>query len=185
MQNRDELHNDDLSSDDDHRRRRGTVKAFTLDEVPMASGFREFVQKTYVKVMAASKGSKLRILKWLREVASCANVAELENPGSGRDDLDTALADAVFGIAKGPLKKEICLYGEERTRKGQSLAGRAALLHLYQSFKLDRCDALSIDLSTLLQLKIQGDLEGFLAAWDYTLMALKKPMTTISCSHCS
>ena len=57
---------------------------------------------------------------------------------------------------------------------GQPLAGRAALWHLYQRFKLDGGDKLSIDLLTLLQLKFQSDLEGFLAAWDYTLMALKK-----------
>ena len=68
--------------------------------------------------------------------------------------------------------------GTSGSRAGTSLslppAGRAALWHFYQRFKFDRGDKLSIDLSTLSQLQFQGDLEGFLAALDYMLMALTK-----------
>ena len=60
-----------------------------------------------------------------------SSVTELENPSSGWDDLDTALADAVIGIVKGILKREILKYGEERTSKGRPLAGRAALWHFH------------------------------------------------------
>ena len=45
----DELDFSDSSEEDDIRRRRGTVRAFTLDEVPQASGFRKFNQDVYVK----------------------------------------------------------------------------------------------------------------------------------------
>ena len=44
---------------------------------------------------------------------------------------------------------------------------------MYQRFKFDRGTALSINLTTLIELSFGGDLEGFLAAWDYTLMAMK------------
>ena len=77
-------------------------------------------------------------------------------------------------VAKGLLKRELTLYSEERTRIGQPLAGRAALWHVYQRFKLDRGMAIRSELSTLVQLTFTGDLEAFLLAWDYTLMGLVK-----------
>ena len=79
-----------------------------------------------------------------------------------------------MAVAKGPLKRELTLYSEERTRVGQPLAGRAALWHVYARFKLDRGMAMGIDLSTLVQLTFSGCLETFLSAWDYILMGLVK-----------
>ena len=70
-------------------------------------------------------------------IETAASLAELESPGSRWDDLDTALAQAVMTVAKGPLKRELTRYSEERMRIGQPLAGRAALWHVYQRFKLD------------------------------------------------
>ena len=46
---------------------------------------------------------------------------------------------------------------------------------MYQRFKLDRGRALTIDVATLWNVSFGLDLEGFLAAWDHTLMVLKKP----------
>ena len=51
---RDELDYSGSSSEDDIRWRKGNVKAFALDEVPQASGFRAYIQNIYVKVTAVS-----------------------------------------------------------------------------------------------------------------------------------
>ena len=128
----------------------------------------------YVKVTASSKRSKRRTLKWLQAVESCNDVALMEAPGRRWDDLDTALAETIVEVAKGPLKRELLLYQEERTRRGEPLAGRAALWMMLQRFRLERGQAMCVDLSTLVQLTFQGDLESFLASWDHTLMALAK-----------
>ena len=77
-------------------------------------------------------------------------------------------------IAKGPLKREMLLYQEERTRRGFPLTGRAALWLIYQRCKLERGQAMCVDLSTIVQLEFKGDLEGYLDAWDRTLMSLAK-----------
>ena len=66
------------------------------------------------------------------------------------------------------------LYQEERTRRDHPVTGRAALWHVYQRFRLERGQSMYVDMSTLLQLSFQGDLEAFLDAWDYALMAMKR-----------
>ena len=69
---------------------------------------------------------------------------------------------------------------------GQPLVGFAALCHVYQRFKLDRGQAMCIDLSGLVQLSFQGDLEGFLAAGDCILMSLgKQPVEEMLLAHTS
>ena len=78
-----------------------------------------------------------------------------------------------MAVAKGPLKRELTVYCEERTRVGEPFAGRAALCHVYQRFKLDCGMAMGIDISMLVQFTFNSDLEGFLSAWDYTLMVFK------------
>ena len=112
-------------------------------------------------------------MKWIQQVEKL-NLAELETPSARWDDLDTALADAVVNVAKGALGRELLLYREEKSRLGKALSGRAALWHPYQRFKLDHGMALSIDLSTLVQLSFGGDFEGFLVAWDHCFMALRQ-----------
>ena len=57
-------------------------------------------------------------MKRILEVESCTNVAELSTPSQRWDDLDTAPAEAVVNIAKGPLEREL-FYREEMTRKGK------------------------------------------------------------------
>ena len=105
---------------------------------------------------------------------SCKLQTSCRAPGRKWDDLDAAFAKAVLGVAKGPLKREILLYGEEQIRKGHPLSGRAASWHVHQRYKLDGGEAMCVDLSTLMGMTFQSDLEGFLAAWDYTLLAPKK-----------
>ena len=41
-------------------------------------------------------------MKWIQEVESCKNVAELETRSDRWYNLDTALTDAVINVAKGP-----------------------------------------------------------------------------------
>ena len=43
-----------------------------------------------------------------------------------------------------------------------------------ERFKLERGAAMAIDLTTLVGLESNGDLESFLSTWDYTLMSLSK-----------
>ena len=88
-------------------------------------------------------------------------------------DVDTAVGQFMTAI-KQAWNVPITFYSEERTRVGQLLAGRAAFRHVYQRFKLDRGMAMVIDVSMLVQLTFNGELETFLAIWDYTLMGLVK-----------
>ena len=91
---------------------RGHVKAFTLDEVPQASGFRQYIQDLYVKVTAASKRFRNRTMRWIQLVEKLS-LAELEVPSKPWDDLDTAIAEAVICVAKRPIARELLLYREE------------------------------------------------------------------------
>ena len=91
------------------------------------------------------------------------------------DDLDAELASSVLRISSGPLKRELTLYHEEQVRLGRPLGGRAALWHIFQRFRMERGTAMCVDITALTGLEFRGDLEGFLAAWDHTLMALSKP----------
>jgi hypothetical protein len=150
------------------------VRKVELNDLPPTHGFRERVQHLYVKVSAASKRSKSRTLKWLQAVESCGELTLLEAVKKRWDDLDTALAEAVIDIAKGPLKRELLLYQEQRTRQGHPLTGRAALWHVYQRFILERGQAMCIDLTSLVKLTYGGDLEGFIAASGRVLMSLAK-----------
>ena len=149
------------------------MRSCQIDEIPAASGFQESMQCIYVKVTAASKRSKVRTLRWLQRTENVPSLAGLESPSSRWDDLDTALAQAIMAVAKGPLKREFTLYAEERMRICQLLAGRAAFWHVYQCFKLDRGMALGIGISVLMQLTFNDDLEAFVPSWDYAMMALK------------
>ena len=143
------------------------MRSFQIDEIPAAFGFREWMQRIYVKATAASRRSNVRTPQWLQRIETAPSLAELEYLDGRWEDLVAALAEAVMTVAKGPLKRELRLYAEERTRIGQLLAGRAALWHVYQRFKLERGIAMGIDISMLLQLTFDGDLEGFLPAWDH------------------
>ena len=66
------------SSDDDRRLRRGSVKLIALDPVPAPHEFRAWVQAMYVKVCAASKRTKVRTLRWIKEVEIACAITSLE-----------------------------------------------------------------------------------------------------------
>ena len=48
-------------------------------------------------------------MNWIQQVEKLS-LTELEAPSQRWDDLDTALAEAVIGIAKGLLKRALLLY---------------------------------------------------------------------------
>eukprot|EP00959_Pyramimonas_sp_CCMP1952_P292263 6112335-Pyramimonas_sp.AAC.1 len=66
---------------------------------------------------------------------------------------------------------------------GLPLSGRCALYMAYYRYTIERGQAMSVDLATLVGLRFGGDLEGFLNAWNYALMALAKvPDQDMLCS---
>ena len=154
------------SSEDDRRRRKVNVKEMVLDPLPAPHEFRSWVQTMYVKVCSASKRSKVRTLRWIKEVETAEEIAPLEVCSDKWDDLDTALAEAILKAAHSTLKRQLLVYQEAQTRRGLPLAGRAALWMCFDRFRLDRGQALCVDVTTLTELKFNGDLEGFLTAWD-------------------
>lgn len=162
------------SSEDDNRRKRGTVKTFVLDPIPQASGFRMWMQDLYTRVSTASKRNARRTLAWIKAVEASENISPLEISSRKWDDLHTALADAVVKVASGPLKRDLLIYREQLTRRGLPLSGRAALWMVLDQFKLERGPAMCVDITALTSLEYKGDLQGFLSAWDYCLMALAK-----------
>ena len=83
----------------------------------------------HVKVVAVSKISKHIIFKWIQEVETLS-LRELEIPQARWDHLDTALADAVSNVATGPLKRDLFLYQESRSRRGHALSGRGAFWYV-------------------------------------------------------
>ena len=74
----------------------------------------------------------------------------MERPQRRRDDLDTALAEAAYAVATGPLKRERLFYQERRSVLGFATSGHAALWHVYQRFELTKDLALEVDYSTLM-----------------------------------
>jgi hypothetical protein len=113
-------------------------------------------------------------LWWIRSVADATSLADVESVSAKWEDLDAELADCILRIAADPLKRELVLYHEEQIRMGRPLGGRAALWHVFQRFCMGKGAAMCVDITTLTSLECKGDLEGFLAAWDHTLMALSK-----------
>ena len=102
----DELDGSSLSSDDDSRLFRGRVKTIVLDDITIAFGFRSHQQNIYTKVLAASKRSTLRTMRWIQQVET-KPFAELEVSNSRWDDLDVALAEAVVAVAIGRVKTDL------------------------------------------------------------------------------
>ena len=54
------------------------------------------------------------------------------------------------------------------------MQGRAALWHVYQKFKLSAGAALAVDYQTLMALKFEGNLKGFMHSWDSCVMAMSQ-----------
>ena len=52
------------------------------------------------------------------------------------------------------------------------MQGRAALWHVYQKFRLSAGAALAVDYQTLMALKFEGDLEGFMPSLDFCVVAM-------------
>jgi hypothetical protein len=162
------------SSEDELRRRRGLVKAMVLPEVPAASGLRAWIQTLYVRICAASKRNKTRTLKWVKECEHANHISELERSGKRWDDLDTALATAMVDIARGPLKRELLMYQEKQSKRGEPLCGRAAVFMMFRRFQIEKGASIQVDLNQLMCLRFNGDLEGYLDAWDDVLLGLNK-----------
>ena len=57
------------------------------------------------------------------------------------------------------------------------MQGRAALYHVHQKYALSAAATLAIDLQTLIALKFNGDLEGFMRAWDFCILATSEVPT--------
>ena len=100
-------------------------------------------------------------MRWIQLVENVI-LAELEVPDKRWDDLDVVLSQAVFAIVTGPLRKEILLYQATQAQQGRPVQGRAALWHVYQKCKLGAGAALAVDCQTLMALKFEGHLEGFM-----------------------
>ena len=156
-------------------RSRKQVKTLVLDPVPHASGFREWILALNTQVNAATRRPRVATMRWLNEVQVATSLSQVEGVSAKWEDLDAELADALLKVSSGPLKRELTLYQEEQQRRGLPLGGRAALWHVFQRFRLERGAAMCVDITALTSLEFRGDLEGFLAAWDRTLMALAKP----------
>ena len=82
------------------------------------------------------------------------------------------MAQAVSAVAVGSLQKEFNQYQNTQARQGKPMLGRAVLHHVYQKFQLSAAVTRSIDLRTLMELKYGGDLEGFMRAWDFIIVAM-------------
>ena len=57
------------------------------------------------------------------------------------------------------------------------MQGRAALYHVYQKFALSAAATLAFDLQTLIALKFNGGLEGFMRAFDFYILAMSEVPT--------
>ena len=79
-----------------------------------------------------------------------------------------------MAVATGTLKRELDLYQDTQARQGRPMLGRAALHIVYQKFQLSAAVTRSIDLRTLMELRYGGDLEGFMRAWDSTIVAMSE-----------
>ena len=127
-----------------------------------------------VAIIASSRRPRLQTLTRIRSVTDATSLADFENVSAKWDDSDAELADCILRIAAGPLKRELVLYHEKQIRMGRPLGGQAALWHVFQRFRMEKGATMCVDITTLTNLEFKGDLEGFLAAWDHTLMALSK-----------
>ena len=100
------------------------------------------------------------------------NLADLKVSDKRWDDLDVALAEAVFKVVNNSLLKEILYYQETQANGGRLMHGRAALWYVYRRYALSAAATRAIDFQSLMNLKFSGDLQGFLHAWDACLLAI-------------
>ena len=124
----------------------------------------------YIRLCAATKRSQRRTLNWGKQIVFATSPESLAKPNSRWEDLDTALALAVLDIARGPVKREILKYQEVNLRKGEPLGGRSALFILLQRYQIDSGTQMQVDLSSIMTLKFENDLEIFLDKLDYVLL---------------
>ena len=78
------------------------------------------------------------------------------------DDFDTALTEAVYNVATGPLLRDLFQYQQRRAKLGYALLGRAVLWHMYQRFMLNKDSGIEVFDNTLVHMEVHRDLEGFL-----------------------
>jgi hypothetical protein len=99
-----------------------------------------------------------------------ADADSLSKPNSRWEELDAALSFAVLDIARGEAKREILMYQEKALRRGEPLGGRTAMFILLQRYHIDSGTQMQVDLSSIMALKFDGDLEIFLDKLDYVLL---------------
>jgi hypothetical protein len=124
----------------------------------------------YIRVCAASKRSQRRTLKWARQIQFASSPESLAKDNSRWEDLDTALAVAVLEIARGPVKRELLLFQELMLRKGEPLCGRSAVFILLRRYHIDSGTQMQMDLTSVMSLKYEGDLEIYLDKLDFILL---------------
>ena len=92
------------STDDDYKLKQGRVKAIVLDQVPKSFGSKSYQLDVYTKVIAASKRSAARTLRWIQQLET-ATLEQLERLKRRCDDLDLVLAEALMKVVSGQLNK--------------------------------------------------------------------------------
>ena len=71
-------------------------------------------------------------MAWIQQVRKPnINLADLEVSDKRWDDLDVALAEAVFKVVNNYLMKEILYYQETQAKECRLMHGRAALWYVY------------------------------------------------------
>ena len=81
------------------------VKTIVLEQVPSASGFKNYQLDVYTKILASSKRSSRRTLRWIQQV-EIAKLSRLERLSGHWDDLERSRAEAAMKVATGQQKQE-------------------------------------------------------------------------------
>ena len=117
----------------------GKVDKLTLLAYPSAAQFRQWRQSLRLEVVACSKLSRRKTLKWIHQVeSSSATFESLAKSGKGFSGLDVKLASALTKLFKGEVAREISTRAEKAMQEsGSLLTGRQLLYIMYLEFAED------------------------------------------------
>ena len=158
----------DESSGEEFRRKRTAVKQMTFTALPSPSGFRQWMTDVVAICCASSNRDRRRTIRFLKTTEGESEHGMDVVPRKW-EQFDTELSQAILRIATGSLRRELVRRQQDALQKGETLAGRLALWLLRHRYMLESGDTAQVEMTRLMNLRFNGDLELYLDSLDTVL----------------
>jgi hypothetical protein len=161
------------SSGEEFRRKRTAVKTMTMAPLPTPQGYKQWVADLVAVCCSSSNRFRRRTVRYIQS-AEKADEAAMSVVPRRWEPFDTELSQAILRIATGSLRRELSSKQQTALDRGETLPGRLALCILHQRFRLESGQTAQVEMTKLMALRFNGDLELFLDSLDTVLASMSK-----------